>query len=97
MDTNRRTGRTTRQADDYIQELFKEGWIFVSDHAHHINNQTSKRLLKIIFDRLKLEHRELDFVVDPSRRILKLSFMNEYQKQSLQKFLTKNKIEAGRL
>lgn len=50
----RATGRTTRLADAYIQELFKTGNIKIYDH--HNSQQSHKRLSKIIWRRLEIEH-----------------------------------------
>jgi len=51
---NRRTGRTTRLADDMIQELFKEGEVCVKDHCD--NNRYHDWLTERILNRLKFEH-----------------------------------------
>ena len=50
----RQSGRTTRLADQYIQELFETGSIKIKDHhdSHHSHN----RLRIIIHDRLQREH-----------------------------------------
>jgi hypothetical protein len=48
----RGTGRTTRLADAYIQELFTKGEIIVEDH----NPKDSRYLLYKIERRLDLEH-----------------------------------------
>lgn len=57
----RRSGRTTRLADSYIQELFDKGTITVADHFTHTEDgkcfkHESKRLMKTIITRLLLEH-----------------------------------------
>lgn len=64
MDKNRRTGRTTRLADGYIQDLFKDKKIVVVDHfqdgTRKTNEITSKRLTDIIMKRLAYEHQLSD-------------------------------------
>lgn len=53
-----RTGRTTRLADDYIQQLFSEGFVVVRDH-HTSGRSGHEHLFSIIFNRLKNEHHHL--------------------------------------
>ena len=50
----RATGRTTRLADAFIQELFKTGHIKIIDHYN--SRDAHKRLFNIICRRLELEH-----------------------------------------
>ena len=53
----RRTGRTTRQADAYIQMLFDDGEIEVKDHADGGKNGICNAALAyIIMSRLQNEH-----------------------------------------
>jgi len=51
---NRRTGRSTRLIDDYIQRLFTRGYIQVYDH--HFTEEARKDLFNRIAKRLELEH-----------------------------------------
>jgi hypothetical protein len=62
----RRSGRTTRQADAYIQKLFACGTVRIADHYSfdpgrnkHTAEDMNERLLRIILDRLKREHPSL--------------------------------------
>lgn len=50
----RATGRTTRLADAFIQELFKTGHTKIYDHYN--SRQAHFRLFNIICQRLELEH-----------------------------------------
>ena len=54
---NRRIGKTTRMADNFIQSLFENGIIQVFDHS--LVDNEHKRLFGIIEDRLKREHAHL--------------------------------------
>lgn len=53
-DKNRLTGKTTRLADKYIQELFTTGKCHVVDHEPVFNN--SEYLMDKILNRLNVEH-----------------------------------------
>lgn len=53
--SKRADGNTTRLADYYIQKLFKDGAITVTDHFN--NSRSNDRLARIITDRLHFEHR----------------------------------------
>ena len=55
-DTLRRTGRTTRQADEIIQELFERETTFFWDHAHTKGNMANRNLTDVVLSRLKNEH-----------------------------------------
>lgn len=60
----RRTGRTTRLANDVIDMLFRNGEVVFRDH--YGTNQSNIELMKIIDNRLTLEHhmiREMDYKV----------------------------------
>lgn len=51
------TGRTTRQVDDYVQQLFNAQvgeWIKPIDHAY--TKSSNKRLIQRIASRMKNEH-----------------------------------------
>jgi len=51
----RRSGRTTRCADQAIQTLFEKGYVYLIDH--HDTERMSKYLLDIVERRLDREHR----------------------------------------
>lgn len=51
---HRQTGRTTRLADKYIQELFSTGAIRIRDHTDQ--EVCHSRLARIVHDRLNREH-----------------------------------------
>jgi len=53
----RRTGRSTRLIDEYIQELFRGRRILVKDH--YGTRQSDELLWDDIMDRLYLEHKHL--------------------------------------
>lgn len=53
-----KTGKTTRLADKYIQELFTTNFIDVKDHS-----EDSSQLFTTIVQRLTNEHRGLRFEV----------------------------------
>lgn len=55
---DRWTGRTTRLADSYIQQLFSEGFVEVRDH-HTSGRSGHEHLFSVIFNRLKNEHSHL--------------------------------------
>lgn len=54
--SGRRTGRTTRAADEAIQILFNYGVVHIVDHHHDSGAKSHKRLLNIVVDRLIREH-----------------------------------------
>lgn len=62
IDDKRRSGRTTRQIDDIIQVLFSNQEAFISPHYFYgieekrNRDRESERMLRIILNRLKLEH-----------------------------------------
>lgn len=74
---DRRTGRTTRLADNYIQQLFFEGFVVVKDH-HTSGRSGHVHLFSVIFNRLKNEHphlfinSRLEFVKTGSFHTIKL-------------------------
>ena len=55
-DVSRRTGRTTRLADEFIQKLFTEGSAKIIDHATAPNNMADSHMLDIVWGRLISEH-----------------------------------------
>lgn len=58
----RRTGRSTRLADEAIQTLFTEGEVKVRDH--HESNAAHKDLLDRILFRFTQEHKGLKLAID---------------------------------
>lgn len=67
----RSSGNTTRQVDFYIQELFNNGTVVVTDH-HSIqsgvnHNAANLRTRDIIIRRLTLEHPHVTFSVNHNR------------------------------
>jgi len=62
IDKHRRTGRTTRQIDDIIQVLFSNQEAFISPHYFYgveekrNRDRESERMLRIVMQRLYLEH-----------------------------------------
>ena len=70
--TTRKSGRTTRLVDEYIQLLFdvnKGETIKVSDH--YPSNDAHRMLLDKIANRLKNEHVGLEFEIDYRERTIK--------------------------
>lgn len=53
---HRRCGNTTRQVDEWIQQLFEEGKCIVIDHADRPENAANRHAERIILQRLKMEH-----------------------------------------
>ena len=72
MEDRRKSGRTTRLVDNYIQLLFevdKGQTIQVRDH--YPSNDAHRMLIDKIVNRLKNEHVGLDFEVDYRERTIK--------------------------
>lgn len=67
----RRSGRTTRMADAYIQELFEKKAIVVRDHY----NDTMRHafLFHLIIERLGREHGRIAFVTDRTKLQISLT------------------------
>ncbi len=57
----RGSGRTTRLADSFIQELFTNGQIEVKDH--HESPHASQALIDVICGRLDYEHCNIKYSV----------------------------------
>lgn len=57
MENNRRTGRTTRLVDLYVQEYFNSDEFNIEDH--HKGKNSTEDLLEIFMQRLRIEHRIL--------------------------------------
>lgn len=52
----RRMGNTTRQVDEWIQQLFTEGRATIIDHADSPHNRANDHALRVLLDRLHFEH-----------------------------------------
>ena len=52
----RRCGNTTRQVDEWIQQLFNGEPVVVSDHAHKKGNYANQHAEQILLRRLEFEH-----------------------------------------
>ena len=68
-ETKRRSGRTTRLADQYIQQFFDIGEVKISDHTNH--RDSNRHLIKVICSRLDNEHRHIEYDVDFGQLIIK--------------------------
>lgn len=66
----RRSGKSTRLADQYIQDLFNNGEVEVIDHTG--NKESSEFLFKKVVRRLELEHRHVNLKLIPKKGIIKL-------------------------
>lgn len=53
---HRRCGNTTRQVDEWVQELFENNEVVVVDHAHREGNYANKHAERMLFNRLYNEH-----------------------------------------
>lgn len=76
--TIRRSGRTTRLADQYIQQLFEFGEVKIKDHTN--NRVSNENLFNIVKDRLRYEHeRFLDYEIIYHNEdfLIKLKVTNE--------------------
>lgn len=67
----RASGRSTRQADTYVQELFTKGEIKVLDHAGD-EGIANKSLFNVILDRLRYEHPTVRFEFNRDEWTIKL-------------------------
>lgn len=73
----RRSGRTTRLADHYIQLLFTWGEVEVEDHT--TMRESNEHLLNIISRRLSLEHPCMKFIISSeNERIIKLCHKKDF-------------------
>ncbi len=52
----RKCGNTTRQVDEWVQQLFQSGSILVVDHAHRDGNAANQHAERVLFRRLSSEH-----------------------------------------
>jgi hypothetical protein len=63
-DPHRRTGRSTRQADELIQKLFKKETIFFKDHAApYAGGNATRNLVDKIIYRMNIEHPHMTIYV----------------------------------
>ena len=56
QDKYRRTGRTTRLCDDFIQKLFQNVGKEIQIYDHYVTYSSDDMLTEKIINRLKLEH-----------------------------------------
>ena len=64
MENNRRIGNTTRAADYYIQRIFNNPGEVIEIKDHFDHPASHKHLLKVIMNRLNLEHKRRVFQVN---------------------------------
>ena len=73
MDEKRKSGRSTRLIDQYIQLLFEvDKGTNVKVRDHYPSNDAHRQLLDRIIKRLKNEHPDLQFEYDVRERTIKL-------------------------
>ena len=73
MDEKRKSGRSTRLVDQYIQLLFDvDKGTNVKVRDHYPSNDAHRQLLDRIIKRLKNEHPDLQFEYDVRERTIKL-------------------------
>jgi len=53
----RRCGNTTRQVDEWIQQLFNGEVVVINDHANRYGNNANENAKIILLRRLEMEHR----------------------------------------
>jgi hypothetical protein len=70
---NRRCGNTTRLADWYIQLLFKNGRVKISDHYSNRDNYASLLLLRTVVNRLNREHQFVEIRVTKNKYTIELT------------------------
>lgn len=73
----RRCGNTTRQVDEWVQQLFNGEDVYVVDHAHKEGNVANRHAFDILMRRLRDEHGlklggHSPLVWDEKKRIIKL-------------------------
>ena len=72
MEDKRKSGRTTRLIDNYIQLLFDvDRGTTIKVRDHYPSNDAHRMLIDKIVNRLKNEHVGLDFEVDYRERTIK--------------------------
>ena len=71
---DRRSGNSTRLLDYYVQKLFQDGEVKISDH--HPTRQASELLYKHFLRRLNIEHNltDKDIYFNNSNLLVKLKF-----------------------
>lgn len=52
----RRCGNTTRQVDEWIQQLFNGEEVVILDHAHKDGNVANREADRVFLRRLEMEH-----------------------------------------
>lgn len=52
----RRCGNTTRQVDEWVQQLFEGNEVTIQDHAHKEGNMANECARRIFLQRLEFEH-----------------------------------------
>lgn len=73
MEEKRKSGRSTRLVDQYIQLLFEvDKGTNVKVRDHYPSNDAHRQLLDRIIKRLKNEHPDLQFEYDVRERTIKL-------------------------
>lgn len=55
-DFKRRCGNTTRQVDEWVQQLFNGEKVVVYDHAHRKGNHANEHATRVFLRRLEFEH-----------------------------------------
>ena len=72
MEDNRKSGRTTRLIDNYIQLLFEvDKGELIKVRDHYPSNDAHRQLLDKIIKRLKNEHPGMQFEYDVRERTIK--------------------------
>lgn len=79
---NRRKGHTTRRIDNCIQELYKNGFVVVTDH--HDTDDARKDAFRILCKRLSIEHPHDIFIRDTVRSIV---YLKEKEKQAVDAYI----------
>lgn len=73
MEDKRKSGRSTRLVDQYIQLLFEvDKGTNVKVRDHYPSNDAHRQLLDRIIKRLKNEHPDLQFEYDVRERTIKI-------------------------
>lgn len=73
MEEKRKSGRSTRLVDQYIQLLFEvDKGTNVKVRDHYPSNDAHRQLLDRIIKRLKNEHPDLQFEYDVRERTIKI-------------------------
>lgn len=108
-DLLRQTGRTIRLADEAVQTLFKEGFVFIRNHCD--NRKSHEMLFDLVARRLQQEHPANNFKFSKlSLKIEIIDFGTIYKNRpklvevilklsndSLRKLLQRKEIKASRI